>query len=127
LKTLRTLAVFSGALLFPGLLLAQSAQPPFSAQDMLDIIEFVPGSEPYPSPDGAWIAYATTDPALESNILAVHPNGFLWVKKPGTAPVRLAPGDYADTPVWSPDGSKLAFFRARKGQSQLCVWTAATG
>jgi len=128
LKTLRTLAVFiSGALLFPGLLLAQSAQPPFSAQDMLDIIEFVPGSEPSPSPDGAWIAYAMTDPALESNILAVHPNGFLLVKKPATAPVRLAPGDYADTPVWSPDGSKLAFFRARKGQSQLCVWTAATG
>lgn len=127
MRTPRALAALVGALLFPGLLHGQSGQPAFSPQDILDIIEFVPGSEPSPSPDGAWIAYATTDPSLESNILAVHPNGFLWLKKPGAVPVRLAPGDYADTPVWSPDGRKLAFLRTRKGQSQLCVWTAATG
>jgi dipeptidyl aminopeptidase/acylaminoacyl peptidase len=127
MKTLRALAIFAGALLFPGLLLAQSGQLSFTPQDMLGIVEFVPGSEPILSPDGAWLAYATTDPSIESNILAVHPNGFLWIKKTGGGPVRLVAGDYADTPVWSPDGRELAFFRARKGRSQLCVWTVATG
>jgi dipeptidyl aminopeptidase/acylaminoacyl peptidase len=116
------------AILFlPGLLRAQTAPRPFTPEDMLGIAEFVPGSFPAVSPDGAWVAYATVDPTLESNILARHPDGFIWVVKPGGKPARIAADDYADTPIWSPGGSELAFFRTRKGSRQLCIWTAATG
>jgi len=94
---------------------------------MLNIVEFIPGSEPLLSPDGAWIAYSTKDPSLESNILSEHPNGFLWVAKIGEKPVRISEGDYGDTPVWSPDGRQIAFIRTSKGRSQLCVWKAASG
>ena len=41
--------------------------------------------------------------------------------------MRIADGDYGDTPVWSPNGRDLAFIRTSKGRSQLCVWNAASG
>lgn len=125
MRTLRTLAVLVAVYLFPSRSPAQTKT--FTAQDILNIVEFIPGSEPVLSPDGAWIAYGTKDPSLESNILSEHPNGFLWVAKIGSKPVRVAEGDYGDTPVWSPDGRQLAFIRTSKGRSQLCVWTAASG
>ncbi len=115
------------ALFLPCLLCAQEARRSFTPEDMLGIVEFVSGSYPAISPDGAWVAYATADPTLESNILARHPDGFLWVVKPGGKPVKIPADDYADTPVWSPDGSELAFFRTRQSRRQLCIWTAATG
>jgi dipeptidyl aminopeptidase/acylaminoacyl peptidase len=105
----------------------QAKPRPFNPQDMLDIVEFIPGSEPVLSPDGASVAYATKDPSLDSNILSVHPMGFLWVAKRGEKPSRIAQGANADTPVWSPDGHALAFIRTSKGRSQLCVWNAASG
>ncbi len=70
------------AVFLPGLLCAQEAPRPFTPKDMLGIVEFVSGSFPTVSPGGAWVAYATADPTLESNILARHPDGFLWVVKP---------------------------------------------
>jgi len=112
---------------FCGSLQAQDRPKPFTPEDMLGIVEFVPGSEPVISPDAAWVAYATTDTSLESNILASHPDGFLWVSKGGEKPMRIGNGDYADTPVWSPDGRQLAFFRTIRGQRQLCLWSAANG
>ena len=115
------------ALFLPGLLFAQQAPRPFTPEDMLGIVEFVPGSFPVVSPDGARVAYASADPSLESNILARHPDGFLWVATPGGKPARIAGEDYADTPIWSPSGGELAFFRTRQGRRQLCIWTAATG
>jgi dipeptidyl aminopeptidase/acylaminoacyl peptidase len=128
-KTARIHSVLAvlAAVFLPGLLCAQEAPRPFTPEDMLGIVEFVPGSFPAISPDGAWVAYATVDPTLESNILARHPDGFLWVVKPGGKPVRIDDDDYADTPIWSPDGGELAFFRTRQGRRQLCIWTAATG
>ncbi len=78
------------ALFLPGWLFAQQAPRPFTPEDMLGIVEFVPGSFPVVSPDGARVAYASADPSLESNILARHPDGFLWVATPGGKPVRIA-------------------------------------
>ena len=124
---IRCVLAVMAVLFLPGLLNAQQPSRPFNPEDMLGIVEFVSGSYPVISPDGAWVAYATVDPSLESNILARHPDGFLWVVKPGGKPVRIAGEDFADSPIWSPDGSELAFFRTRKGQRQLCIWTASTG
>ena len=47
--------------------------------------------------------------------------------KVGEKPVRIADGDYGDTPIWSPMAANWPLFRTSKGRSQLCVWTAATG
>jgi len=127
MRTLRPLAILVAAFLLASRLPAQAKPQAFTPQDILKIVEFIPGSEPVLSPDGAWLAYATKDPSLESNILSEHPNGFLWVAKIGEKPVRIAEGEYGDTPVWSPDGRDLAFIRTNKGRSQLCVWNAASG
>ena len=62
------------------------------------------------SPDGAWLAYATKDPSLESNILSEHPNGFLWVAKIGEKRVRIAEGEYGDTPSGRPMAVTLRLF-----------------
>ena len=68
MRTLRALAVLVTFCLFPWRSPAQSKPQTFTPQDMLNIVEFIPGSEPVLSPDGAWIAYGTKDPSLESNI-----------------------------------------------------------
>jgi dipeptidyl aminopeptidase/acylaminoacyl peptidase len=106
---------------------AQTKAAPFTPQDMLQVVGFMPGSEPAVSPDGSSVAYAVTDTSLQSNILAAHPDGFLWLTKKGAKPVRLADGDYADTPVWSPDSHRIAFFRTHDTHRRLCVWNAANG
>ncbi len=60
---------------------AQTKTVPFTSEDMLQVVGFVPGSEPAVSPDGSSVAYAATDTSLQSNILAAHPDGFLWLTK----------------------------------------------
>jgi dipeptidyl aminopeptidase/acylaminoacyl peptidase len=123
----RALPILLAVCFFPALAHAQANSRPFNPQDMLNVVEFIPGSEPVLSPDGAWVAYATKDPALEPNILSSHPIGFLWAGKLGDKPSRIAEGVNADTPVWSPDGHDLAFVRTSNGRSQLCIWNAASG
>src|SRR5689334_5653825 len=100
----------------------------FTPRDMLQIVNFAEGSQPVISPKGDWVAYATADGADESNILARHPTAFLWVASArGGEPRRILPGgEHADTPVWSPDGSKLAFLATQAGRAQPMVWDAAT-
>lgn len=127
MRVLRALPILLAVCLLPARIHAQTNSRPFTPQDMLNVVEFIPGSEPVLSPDGSWIAYATKDPALESNILSSHPIGFLWAGKLGEKASRIAEGANADTPVWSPDGRDLAFIRTSKGRSQLCVWNAASG
>ncbi len=121
---LRALAILLAICFLPARSPAQTKPQPFNPQDMLNVVEFIPGSEPVLSPDGMWVAYATKDPSLESNILSAHSIGFLWVAKLGEKPSRIAEGANADTPVWSPDGHELAFIRTSKERSQLCVWNA---
>src|ERR1700722_365674 len=106
---------------------AQTKTVPFTSEDMLQVVGFVPGSEPAVSPDGSSVAYAATDTSLQSNILAAHPDGFLWLTKKGAKSIRLAGADYADTPVWSPDSHRIAFFRTHDTHRRLCVWNAANG
>jgi dipeptidyl aminopeptidase/acylaminoacyl peptidase len=98
----------------------------FTPERMVDIVGFVPGSEPVISPDGSMLAFATSDRSLESNILSSHPDGFLWIQRGSDKPTRISGEGYADTPVWSPDGRQLAFFRTKRGLRRLCIWTVAS-
>src|SRR5579863_4165399 len=104
------------------------AAPQFGPADMLRVVAFADESQPVISPAGDWIAYATVDGSDQANILARHPSAFLWVAPAaGGAPKRILDGEHADTPVWSPDGSKLAFVRTRDGHRQPMIWDPASG
>jgi Tol biopolymer transport system component len=50
----------------------------------------------------------------------------LWIRKPGGQPIELRSGDAKDIerPVWSPDGSRIAFAEIWKGQITIHVITA---
>lgn len=103
------------------------AAPAFGPADMLRIVAFAEESQPVISPTGEWIAYATSDGSDQANILARHPTAFLWVvPAAGGAPKRILDGEHADTPVWSPDGSRLAFLRVRDGRRQPMIWDASS-
>src|SRR5262249_58376344 len=102
---------------------------PFGPHDMQRVSTFAEGSEPALSPAADWVAYAVVDVDNESNILARHPTAFLYVVKSDGSATRRLPNsqDHADTPAWSPDGSKLAFLGTRDGQRQALLWDAASG
>ena len=101
----------------------------FSPADMLGVVGFADESQPVISPDGKWVAYATVDGSDQANILARHPTAFLWVAPAGggAAPKRILDGDHADTPVWSPDGTKLAFVRWHGTHRKAMLWDVASG
>jgi dipeptidyl aminopeptidase/acylaminoacyl peptidase len=101
----------------------------FGPRDMLGIAAFAESGQPVVSPNGEWVAYATADPADESNILARHPTSFLWVASAkGGSPRRiLGESEHAGEPVWSPDGRALAFLCTRAGRAQVVIWDQASG
>ena len=101
---------------------------PFGPHDMQQVVTFAEGSEPVVSSAGDWVAYAAVDVDQESNILARHPTAFLYVVKSDGSATRRLPNsqDHADTPVWSPDGNKLAFLRSRDNRQAL-LWDLASG
>jgi dipeptidyl aminopeptidase/acylaminoacyl peptidase len=111
------------------------AQPPraqtraFGPNDMVSVVTFAEESDPVISPAGDWVAYAAVDVDNELNILARHPTAFLHVVKSDGSGPRTLPNsrDHADTPVWSPDGRKLAFLCTREGRRQAFFWDAASG
>jgi dipeptidyl aminopeptidase/acylaminoacyl peptidase len=108
--------------LFAGLMAGAS----FGPADMLGVVNFA--DEPVISSDGKWVAYSTADGSDQANILARHPTALLWVTPAiGGAAKRILDGDHADTPVWSPDGSKLAFVRWRGTHRKAMVWDATSG
>jgi dipeptidyl aminopeptidase/acylaminoacyl peptidase len=75
--------------------------------------------EPRLSPDGKWIAYAVTETDFEKN----SRNSDIWLMPSGGGtPRRLTTSEKADTnPVWSPNGSSIAFLSGRSGSMQIHV------
>jgi dipeptidyl aminopeptidase/acylaminoacyl peptidase len=115
------LALSSGA--------AAQQPPPFSAADMLDIVEFARGGEPVLAPTGDLVAYVAVDVGPDANVRAARPTGHLWtVAATGGEPRRLtAPDERGDAPMWSPDGKQLAYVQTRDGGARIAVWDRAGG
>jgi dipeptidyl aminopeptidase/acylaminoacyl peptidase len=113
---------------------ASSAGAPASAQvaegpDRLfqgrDIFGLRSAGDPQVRPDGGAIAYVrTTQDIMTDN---GHPS--IWLVDPATgAQTPLAADEAANMrPVWSPDGSRLAYVSAGPGGAQLYVRWMATG
>ncbi len=106
-------------------LLAQAAL--FTAADMLDIQTFARGQPITLSPDGERVAYVLTDIGDEWNIQARRPVGYVYVQETdGVARPMSSGKSRSSFPVWSPDGSQLAFFLEDEDGGQLAVWEAST-
>ena len=105
---------------------AAEAVPPagpernFTARDLFDLEA---ASDPAVSPDGRWIAYVRRS----GDIMTDRFRRSIWLIDNGTgAQAPLATG--ASQPVWSPDGSRLAYIAAGEGgRAQLFVRWMATG
>ena len=109
---------------------APGQQPPsFSTQDMLDIVEFVRGSEPTLAPTGDVVAYAAVDVTVDANVRAARPTGHLWVAPVAGGEHRriTQQGESGDAPAWSPDGRRLAYLLTRGTTARLAIWDRATG
>lgn len=89
-----------------------------------DLLAVRTPEQPALSPDGARIAFVlrTTDREGDRDTRA------LWqVPTAGGAPAPLTHATADSTPVWSPDGTQLAFLRAQDGPAQIWVLPAAGG
>lgn len=89
-----------------------------------DLLAVTCPEQPALSPDGTRVVYTlrSADRDRDRDIRS------LWqVRTDGGAPERLTRGDADSTPVWSPDGSALAFLRAQDGPAQIWVLPATGG
>ncbi|PRB16557.1 serine hydrolase [Microbacterium sp. MYb62] len=89
-----------------------------------DLLSVRTPEQPALSPDGSRIAFVvrTTDREGDRDTRA------LWqVPTSGGAPAPLTHATSDSTPVWSPDGSQLAFLRAQDGPGQIWLLPAAGG
>jgi dipeptidyl aminopeptidase/acylaminoacyl peptidase len=103
------------ALALSTLVAAASAQAPsarFTVQEMLKLRRV---AAPAVSPDGKWVVYQVTVPDAAANRSRTQ---IYLIGVTGGEPKQLTSGDAsASEPVWSPDGSRIAFVTG--GQ----VWT----
>lgn len=122
------------ALLVVGLVLsavpvvAQPA-PVFTTEDMLAVQTFAGGQPVAVSSTGRWIAYVLTDRADEWNVQEPRPTGHVYVQTlgagtPGGARALTSGAVHSAFPVWSPDGTRLAFIREEQGKGRTVVWDA---
>src|SRR5438034_724794 len=84
-----------------------------------DFIAMKAVSDPQPSPDGRWVAYAVATPSLIDNRNVSR----IWLAEVATGANRqLTQGPGSDrSPRWSPDGKTLAFLSTRQNGAQVWV------
>jgi len=94
---------------------AQSKRP-FTFEDMMALKRV---SEPVPSPDGKWVAFAAQDVDLENNKKTSH----LWLVPLAGGDAKKIADDPAgeDRPRFSPDGKRLIYTSAKNGSSQIWI------
>ncbi len=81
-----------------------------------DLIKMHRVADPKISPDGQWVAYAVSTPAMEANRGVSN----IWaVRTSGGDAVQLTSGGHDSSPVWSPDGKTLVFISSRDGNAQI--------
>ena len=112
----------------PATALAQTR--PFTAEDMLDLVQ-ISGAISVAS-GGDRVAYMLPDVTEERNILQRFALGTIYVQSldgPSAGPPRSlgSHGRRSSFPVFSADGSLLAFFLEGPAGGQLAVWRAETG
>lgn len=89
-----------------------------------DLTELAVPEQPVLSPDGTQLVYVlrTTDKKADRTVRT------LWrTAASGGTPQQLTRGEADTSPVWSPDGSQLAFLRAKDGPAQIWLLPAAGG
>jgi dipeptidyl aminopeptidase/acylaminoacyl peptidase len=117
-RLIRALAASCLLLLVCSLTLAQGQQKP-RLLDKETFMDMESVSNPSISPDGKQIIFTRT--WVDKNRDEYRSN--LWIVDADGSRVReLTHGDWRDTsPVWSPDGKRVAFISDRDGTSQLHV------
>ncbi|GAA1574075.1 serine hydrolase [Kribbella sancticallisti] len=89
-----------------------------------DLTELAVPEQPALSPDGSQIAYVLRISDLDADRSVRN----LWrVSASGGEPQQLTRAEADVSPVWSPDGTQLAFLRAKDGPAQLWLLPAAGG
>src|SRR5438034_6325237 len=90
-----------------------------------DFIAMKAVSDPQPSPDGRWVAYAVATPSLIDNRNVSR----IWLAEVATGANRqLTQGPGSDrSPRWSPDGKTLAFLSTRQNGAQVWVLDVTGG
>ena len=89
-----------------------------------DIIKMHRLSEPQISPDGKWVAYTVATPDMDANRNVTN----IWlVSTAGGAPTQLTQSGHDSSPVWSPDGSTIAFLSSRSGEAQVYLLSLEGG
>ncbi len=130
---LRCRSASFAAFVLPLLLLPSSAgaqsRAVLTPEDVLAVQSFAGGQPIAVSSTGRWIAYVVTDKNDDWNVQEPRPTGHVFVQtlgdKPG-APRALTTGAaHSAFPVWSPDGTRLAFVREEQGRGREIVWDAA--
>lgn len=85
-----------------------------------DLLSLRVASDPQISPDGRWVAFTVSQPALDKNSNITR----IWVvgTSGGTAR-QVTDGDGSEwAPRWMPDGTSLGFISTREGGAQ--IWRA---
>ena len=89
-----------------------------------DIIKMHRLSEPQISPDGKWVAYTVATPDMDANRNVTN----IWlVSTASGAPTQLSQSGHDSSPVWSPDGSTIAFLSSRSGEAQVYLLSLEGG
>ncbi|QFG68451.1 serine hydrolase [Ornithinimicrobium pratense] len=89
-----------------------------------DLYAVVKPQQPAIAPDGGRVVYVRTSVLREED----RPHSELWeVGTDGSSPRRLTSGPADSSPVFSPDGSQVAFLRAADGPPQIWLLPCAGG
>jgi len=99
----------------------QAAKHPVTFDDMIKMHRV---SEPQISPDGKWVAYTVATPDMGANRNVTN----IWlVSTAGGSPTQLTQSGLDSSPVWSSDGSTIAFLSARGGEAQVYLLSLEGG
>ena len=109
---------------------AEAQTRAFTAEDMLDLVQISGGVSVAPAGDR--IVYMLPDVAEDWNVLERFPLGTVYVRSldgpsAGTPVALGSEGRRSSFPMFSPDGSQVAFFLEGSSGGQLAVWRAETG